>query len=133
MRSSSSLLIVEQRHETVVHVQLLVAMKESEPWIVGGEVDLCFLIAAHHDHILLNPGSWLSSDPAEFKGVAVQMDGMDVIAGIAHPHAIPLSLDQVKGWRSHHLIQRIRHAVDRPAIEAGERRIVLGKGHGKNL
>src|SRR5580704_13429786 len=117
MRFSSSSLIVEQRHETVVHMQLLVAMKEGEPWIVGGEVDLCFLITAHHDHVLHNPGSWLSSDSGQFKGMAMQMDGMDVIAGIAHPQAIPLSLDQMKSRRSHHLIQRIRRAVDCPAIE----------------
>src|SRR5580704_15646610 len=79
-RSSSSSLIVEQRHETVVHVQLLVAMKEREPWIVGGEIDLHFLIAAHHDHVLHDPGSWLSSNPGEFKGVTVKVDGVDVVA-----------------------------------------------------
>src|SRR3981189_1665337 len=80
-RSLNSLLIVEQRHEPVVHVQLLVAMKEGKSWIVRGEVDLCFLVATDHHHILHDPGSWLSSDPGEFKGMPVQMDGVDVITG----------------------------------------------------
>src|ERR1700723_2657174 len=72
--------IVEQRHEPVVHVQLLVTMKESRSWIVSREVNLCFLIAAHHHHILQHAGRRLPRDPREFKGVSMQMDRMDVIA-----------------------------------------------------
>src|ERR1700722_1877781 len=71
--------IVEQRHETVVHVQLLVAVEKGQSWVVSSEVDFCFLIAAYHDHVFQNAGGRLPCDPGEFKGVAMQMDRVDVI------------------------------------------------------
>ena len=43
--------VIKQGHETEVHVQLLVAVKEGEPGIIGNEVNLDFLVAAYHDHI----------------------------------------------------------------------------------
>src|SRR5882757_1927280 len=98
-RSLNSLLIVEQRHEPVVHVQLLVAMEEGKSWIVRAEVDLCFLVATDHHHILQNAGGRLPGNPAEFKGMPVQVNRVDVITGIPHPQAIPLALSKVKGWR----------------------------------
>jgi hypothetical protein len=40
------LYIVKERHETVVHVQLLVAVKKGQPRIISNEVHLGFLVAA---------------------------------------------------------------------------------------
>src|SRR5438477_6391165 len=40
------LYIIEQRHETVVHVQLLVTVEEGQPWIVSNKVYLSFLVSA---------------------------------------------------------------------------------------
>ena len=40
------LYIVEERHETVVHVQLLVTVEEGQPWIVSNKVYLGFLVSA---------------------------------------------------------------------------------------
>src|SRR6516164_8874591 len=48
--------VVEQRHEAEIHVELLVAMEKRQTGIVRDEVDLCFLIAAEHDHVLENSG-----------------------------------------------------------------------------
>ena len=44
--------IREQGHKAEVNVQLLVAVKQGEAGIVGNEVDLGFLVSAHHHDIL---------------------------------------------------------------------------------
>ena len=47
---ASRLHVVKKSHEPEIHVQLLVAVKEREPWIVGNEIHLCFLVLSeHHD------------------------------------------------------------------------------------
>jgi len=43
--------VIEQGHETEIHVQLLMAVKQGEAGIIGNEVDLDFLVSADHDHI----------------------------------------------------------------------------------
>jgi hypothetical protein len=40
------LYIIEERHEPVVHVQLLVAVEEGQPRIISNEVHLGFLVSA---------------------------------------------------------------------------------------
>jgi hypothetical protein len=48
--------IVEQGHETKIHVQLLMAMKEGESGVVRHKVDFHFLVAAYHHNILVHTG-----------------------------------------------------------------------------
>jgi hypothetical protein len=48
---SKGLYIVEERHETVVHVQLLVTVEKRQPWIISNKVHLGFLVAAQHHNI----------------------------------------------------------------------------------
>src|ERR1035441_9977771 len=43
--------VIEQGHKPEVHVQLLVAVKQSEPWICVDKIDLDFLVPAHHHNI----------------------------------------------------------------------------------
>ena len=40
-----NLRVVEQRHKTKIHVQLLVTVEQREAGVVGNEIDLNFLIA----------------------------------------------------------------------------------------
>ena len=40
------LYIIEERHETVVHVQLLVAVEKRQPWIISNKVYLGLLVSA---------------------------------------------------------------------------------------
>ncbi len=49
-----SLYVIKERHKTEVHVKLLMAMEQSQAWIVGGKIDLGFLIAADHHDVLHN-------------------------------------------------------------------------------
>jgi hypothetical protein len=40
-------------HEAEVHVELLVAVEESQTGVLGEEVDLDFLVSAHHHYIFM--------------------------------------------------------------------------------
>jgi hypothetical protein len=82
--------IIEQRHESEVHVQLLMTVEQGSAGIVGDKVDLHFLISAKHDDILDNPGRRLSGDAREFEAMTMQMHGVNVVAGIAHAQPIAL-------------------------------------------
>src|ERR1700676_730307 len=47
---------VEQLHEAVVHVQLLVAVKQREARLIGGEINVHAAKAANQNNILFHPG-----------------------------------------------------------------------------
>jgi hypothetical protein len=63
--------VIEQRHEPEIHVQLLVAMKQRQSGIVRREVDLNFLIAAHHDDILHHARQGFPRNFGDFEAVPV--------------------------------------------------------------
>ncbi len=121
--------IVEEGHETEVHVDLLVAVEEGEAGVVGDEIDLGFLIAADHDDIFDDAGGGLAGDLCEFEAVAVKVDGVDVVAGVAHADAVALALMEMKGWRGHHLMCGIGYAIDGPLIEAIECGVLFFEEH----
>jgi hypothetical protein len=121
--------IREQGHKAEVHVQLLVAVEQGEAGIVGNEVDLGFLVSAHHHNVFHHAGGWLSGDPREFEAVPMQMNRVDVITRIAHANAVALPLMQMEGRRRHHLLYGVRHSVDGPLIESVERGVLLFEEH----
>src|SRR5882724_2250087 len=84
--------IVEQGHEAKVHMQLLMTVKQGQARIVGDKVHFRFLIAAKHHDVFENSRGGLSRQTRQLEAVPVQMDRMDVIAGIAHTESIPLAL-----------------------------------------
>jgi hypothetical protein len=90
-RAPSESHVIEESHETEVHVKLLVTMKERETGIVSGEINVSFLVTTKHENILHNPGGWLAGDAREFEGVAVKVDRVNVIARIAKMQAIALA------------------------------------------
>ena len=53
---------VKHHLEAIVHVQLLVTMKQHEPLHLGDHVYLHLLMPLHHHHIFHQPGSPLSID-----------------------------------------------------------------------
>ena len=76
------------------------------------------LIAADHDDVFDDAGGGLASDLCELEAVAVEMDGVDVVAGVAHAHAVALALMEMEGWLGHHMVRGIGDAVDGPLIES---------------
>src|SRR5215472_12945704 len=88
--------VIEQGHEPKIHVQLLVAVEERRARVVGNKINLCFLVASEHDHVLEDSCGRLAEDLREFEAVSVEVNRMDVVARITHPDAVPLALLQVK-------------------------------------
>ena len=84
--------VVEQGHEAEVHVELLVAVEEGEAGIVGEEFDFGFLVAAKHDNVFQDAGGGLAGDADKFETMAMEMDGVDVVALIAEADAVTLTL-----------------------------------------
>src|SRR5208283_5077941 len=82
-RCPSPLNVIEQCHKAEVHVQLLVAVEQGEARIVRNEVDLDFLVAADHRHIFDHSRSRQTGNPRQLKAVPMQMDRMNIVAGIA--------------------------------------------------
>ena len=70
--------------------------------------DLGLLIAAEHDDVFQDAGGGLAGESGQLEAVAVQMDGMNVVAGVAHAKAVALALAQMKR-RGH----RLRWSWDR--------------------
>ncbi len=89
------LYVVEQSHESEVHVQLLVTVKERKARIGGDKVDFNLLVTSDHDYILHHARGGPSGNAGDFKTMPVKMDGMNIVAGIAHADAIALALMQV--------------------------------------
>lgn len=80
--------IVEEAHEAEVHVELLMAVEEGEAGIVGDEIDFGLLVAAEHDDIFADAGGGDAGDLCEFEGVAMEMDGVNVVALVAEAEAV---------------------------------------------
>src|SRR5580698_6637276 len=107
------------------------AVKQSETGIIGDEIDLHLLIAANHDDIFHHTRRRLPSHARQFETMAVKVNGMDIVAGIAHADPVPLAFTYAK--HGLHMIFVERDTVDGPAIESALGRVLLGKGHVENL
>ncbi len=55
-------------------------------------IDFDFLVAAEHDDVFEDAGGGLAGKPGQFEAVTVKMDGVDVVAGVAHAKAVALAL-----------------------------------------
>src|SRR5277367_2378738 len=84
----ASLHVVEQRHQTEIHMQLLVAMEQRQPRVVRNEIYFRFLVSSEHQHIFHDSGGGFSGQARKFKTVPVQMDWVNVIACVAQTDAI---------------------------------------------
>lgn len=102
------------------------AVKESAAGIVGGEIDGEFLIAADHDDIFDHARGGLARDGGEFKTVAVEMDGVDIVAGVAHAETVAAALMQVEAGSG--TFHGEGETVDGPLIETVFGGVVFGEG-----
>src|SRR6266571_1702087 len=90
-------------------------MKQGQAGIVSLEIHFDFLIPADHDDILRHTCTRLPRELGEFKTVPMEMDRMNVIAGIVHPQAVPLSLPEMESGC--HRIDRKHRLIDSPQVE----------------
>ena len=102
-------------------------MKECEPRIVGDEIERDLLKSAEHHDILHYPGGWLSAHVRQLETVAVQVQGMDIIARVAklEPVAAPL----VQRVHRLHRLHGKGFSVQSPLIEAVKGGVMLDDAH----
>jgi len=70
------------------------AVEQGKSGIVRRKIHFGFLISTPHHDILHRTSGRLAGEFGEFKTVTVQMDGMDVVAGIAHADTVASALLQ---------------------------------------
>jgi hypothetical protein len=104
-------------------------MEKGEAGIVGEEIDFGFLVASEHDDVFHHAGLGLAGDFGDLEGVAVKMDGMKIVAGVAETDAVALAFFEVEGGGDRILGHGKSGAVDVPNVEAFVSRIVFGKEH----
>lgn len=68
------------------------AVEKCEAGIVGYEVDFVGLVSAQHDDVFEDTGGGGSSELCELEAVTMEMDGMDIVTGVAHTDAVALAL-----------------------------------------
>lgn len=71
MALCSRLRVVEQSHESKIHVKLLMTMEQCESRIIRHKIEVCLLIASEHHHIFHHPGHGFARHPGEFKAMPV--------------------------------------------------------------
>src|SRR5579872_5382316 len=90
--SLASLSNVEQHLETVIHVELLMAVKQRQPVHLRCEVGFDFLEAFHQDYILQNSRRRLAVDVGQFEAVPMQMDRVRIIRLVVEHKPVAFSL-----------------------------------------
>jgi hypothetical protein len=81
----------QQEHESVVHVDLLVAVEQRQSRLVGGEVEVEALVAAEHDHVLEQAMDGSAGDVGDVEGLAAQVEGVDVVSGVVEAQPVTLT------------------------------------------
>ena len=109
------------------------AVEQRQSRIVGDEIHLDLLVAPHHHHVLHRHPLSSARPPRQFKSMPMQVNRMNVVAGIAHPQPVSLALLQMeRSWR-HASAHRIRDTIDRPAVEAVHGSVLFGEQHVEGL
>jgi len=75
--------VFKERHEPEIHVQLLMTMKQCVARIVSHKIDLYFLVTTEHYDVLDDAGRRSFRHAREFETMSVEMELVDVVAGIA--------------------------------------------------
>ena len=73
------ILVLHQRHESKIHVQLHVAMKQAGAGVVCHELNLHLLPRRNGNHILQNAGGGLAGYVDQLERVAMQMNRVVVV------------------------------------------------------
>src|SRR5262245_616854 len=99
------------------------AVEQGGPGGVGHKVELELLAAGQHHHVLSYARARLAADADQFEAVAMEMERMNVVAGIAKFQAVAAT--SVDGVGRFHGLHGKWLAVEQPLIEAVELAIVL--------
>ena len=88
--------------------------------MVGDEIEFHFLETAEHHDVFDDAGRRFAADAHELETVPVQMQGMNVVAGVE-----PVPAPFVHGVYGLRRVHRESFAIEQPLIEAVQRAVVL--------
>jgi hypothetical protein len=109
----SGLSVFKESHETEIHMEILMAVKQGEPGVVGDKIDLNSTEAFHENRILKDAGCFFSIDLCDLEIVPMQVERMHVVALIDEREPIAATLVNLD-----RLTLIVRQAIDRPDVEA---------------
>src|ERR1700722_19929371 len=124
--------VIEQSHEAKVHVQLLMTMEKRESRIIGDKVYFILLIATEHYNVFHYASGRRPGEVSHLEGVTMKMDGVNIIAGVAHAEAIAPALLEVEcSWRdvARHFAGGEGKSIYGPPIEAIICGVIFGERH----
>jgi hypothetical protein len=104
-------------------MQLLVTMEQRQSRMVGDEIEFDFLETAEHHDVFDDAGRVFAADAHELETVPVQMQRMNVVAGV--PEFEPVPTPFVQGVHGLHPVHRESFAIEQPLIETVQRAVVL--------
>ena len=105
--------VFKESHEAEIHMEILMAVKQGEPGIVGDKIDINSTEAFHQNRVLKDAGCVFSVDLCNLKIMPMQVERMHVVALVDESESIAatwMNLDR--------LGLLVRLTVDRPHIES---------------
>jgi hypothetical protein len=104
--------VLKESHEAEIHVEILVAVKQGEPWIVGYKIDIHSAEAFVQVGVFENSGRFFSMNFRDLEIMPVQVERMHVIALVDESESIPATLMDF-----YRIALIVRLSVDGPHVE----------------
>jgi hypothetical protein len=111
-RPGRGLKVFKQPHETEIHVEILMAVKQGESGVVGDKIDINTTEAFHENSVLEEARCFFSIDLCDLKIVPMQVERMHVVAFVDERESITATLVNLDRFTP-----IVRLAIDRPYVE----------------
>ena len=105
--------VFKESHEAEIHVEILMAVKQGEPGIVGDKIDINSTEAFHQNRVLKDAGCFFSVDLCDLEIMPMQVERMHIVALVDESESIATTLMNL-----YRLALIIRPAIDRPHVES---------------
>jgi hypothetical protein len=105
--------VFKESHETEIHVEILVAMKQCGSRVIGDKIDIDSAEAFDQDGIFENSGRFFSVDLCDLEIMSMQVERVHVVALVDENQSIAatlLNLDR--------LALLVRLSINRPDVES---------------
>src|SRR6266436_5207543 len=87
-RGLNVLNVFKESHEAEIHVEILVAVKQGQAWVVGYKIDINSAEAFDQDGVFEDSGRFLSMNFRDLEIMPMQMERMHVVALVDESESI---------------------------------------------
>ena len=105
--------VFKESHETEIHVEILMAVKQGEPGVVGKKIDINSTETFYENRVLKDAGCFFSIDLCDLEIVSMQVKRMHVVAFVDKRESITPTLVNLD-----RLTLIVRLSIDRPYVES---------------